>query len=111
MSCSWLRGAQTQTIRARIESVSGGQARGAEAVPELAGAAVGDGEAGVVVVVTVEPGSPAFEHGLRRGDVIAGVNRRPVRNVRELLSALSKAGRPILLNVVRGDYVFAIVLR
>jgi Do/DeqQ family serine protease len=105
-----VRGAQTQTIRARIESVSAGQARGAEAVPELAGAAVGDSEAGVVVV-TVEPNSPAFGHGLRQGDIIAGVNRRPVRNVRELLSALSKAARPILLNVVRGDYVFAIVLR
>ena len=105
-----VRGTQTLTIRARIESVSAGQARGAEAVPELAGAAVGDSEAGVVVV-TVEPSSPAFGHGLRQGDIIAGLNRRPVRNVRELLSALSKAGRPILLNVVRGDYAFAIVLR
>jgi S1-C subfamily serine protease len=79
-------------------------------VPELVGAAVGDSEAGVLVV-SVEPGSPAWDHGLRQGDIIAGVNRRPVRNARELLSALSKAGRPILLNVVRGDYVFAIVLR
>ena len=105
-----VRGAQTQTIRARIESVSAGHARGAEAVPELAGAAVGDGESGAVLV-TVEPGSPAFGHGLRQGDIIAGVNRRPVRNARELLSALSKAGRPIMLNVVRGDSVFAIVLR
>jgi hypothetical protein len=34
-----------------------------------------------------------------------------VRSVRELLAALNEATRPILLNVVRGDYVFAIVLR
>jgi serine protease Do/serine protease DegQ len=105
-----VRDGQTLTIRARIESVPSGQGRGAEAVPELVGAAVGDSEAGVLVV-SVEPGSPAWDHGLRQGDIIAGVNRRPVRNARELLSALSKAGRPILLNVVRGDYVFAIVLR
>jgi Do/DeqQ family serine protease len=105
-----VRDGQTRTIRARIESVPSGRASGAEAVPELTGAAVGDSDAGVVVV-TVEPGTPAWHHGLREGDIIAGVNRRPVRNVRELLSALSKAERPILLNVVRGDYVFAIVLR
>jgi serine protease Do/serine protease DegQ len=105
-----VRDGQVRAIRARIESVPSGPARGAEAVPELTGAAVGDSDAGVRVV-TVEPGSPAWGHGLREGDVIAGVNRRPVRGVRELLLSLSKAGRPILLNVVRGDYVFAIVLR
>jgi serine protease Do/serine protease DegQ len=105
-----IRDGQTRTIRARIESVPSGRARGTEAVPELAGAAVGDSEDGVVVV-TVERGSPAWNHGLRAGDIIAGVNRRPVRTARELLAALSKASRPIVLNVVRGDYVFAIVLR
>ena len=79
-------------------------------MPKLAGAAVGDSDAGVLVV-KVEPGSPAWDHGLREGDIIAGVNRRPVRSARELLSTLSKAARPILLNVVRGDSAFAIVLR
>jgi serine protease Do/serine protease DegQ len=105
-----VRDGQTRTIGARIESVPSGRASGREAVPELAGAAVGENEDGVVVV-TVERGSPAWNHGLRAGDIIAGVNRRPVRTARELLTALSKASRPIVLNVVRGDYVFAIVLR
>jgi serine protease Do/serine protease DegQ len=105
-----VRDAQTRTIRASIESVPSGRASGRQAVPELAGAAVGDNEDGVVVV-TVERGSSAWNHGLRAGDIIAGVNRRPVRTARELLTALSRASRPIVLNVVRGDYVFAIVLR
>ncbi len=105
-----VRDGQPRTIRARIESVPSSRARGAEAVPELNGAAVGDSDAGVLVVA-VERGSPAWGHGLREGDNIVGVNRRPVRNVRELLAALNAATRPILLNVVRGDYVFAIVLR
>ena len=104
------RDGQTRTISARIESVPSGRASGREAVPELAGAAVGDNEDGAVVV-TVERGSPAWNHGLRPGDIIAGVNRRPVRTARELLAALSQASRPIVMNVVRGDYVFAIVLR
>jgi serine protease Do/serine protease DegQ len=105
-----IRDGQTRTISARIESVPSGRASGREAVPELAGAAVGDNEDGAVVV-TVERGSPAWNHGLRPGDIIAGVNRRPVRTARELLAALSQASRPIVMNVVRGDYVFAIVLR
>jgi serine protease Do/serine protease DegQ len=105
-----VRDGQTRTVRARIESVPSGRARGAEAVPELNGAAVGDSDAGVLVVA-VERGTPAWAHGLREGDNLVGVNRRPVRSVRELLAALNEATRPILLNVVRGDYVFAIVLR
>ena len=87
-----------------------GAARGTEAMPELAGAAVGDSDAGVLVV-EVGPGSPAWDHGLREGDIITGINRHPVRQYRELLSALSEAARPILLNVVRGDSALAIVLR
>ena len=65
----------------------------------------------VVVVVTVEANSPAWNHGLRKGDIIAGVNRRPVRTAREFLSLLSQAARPVALNILRGDYAFAIVLR
>jgi serine protease Do/serine protease DegQ len=84
-------------------------------VPELAGAAVGTREAGGqpqgVVVVRVERGSPAWNLGLRAGDLIAGVNRREVRSVQELMAALRRATRPIVLNIVRGEYLFAIVLR
>ena len=56
-----LRDGQPRTIRARIEGVTG-RTRGTEAVPELTGAAVGDSEAGVLVV-SVEPRSPAWSAG------------------------------------------------
>jgi serine protease Do/serine protease DegQ len=59
----------------------------------------------------VAEGSPAWNHGLREKDQIAAVNRRKVRSVNELLAALRAATRPIALSVIRGDYVFAIVLR
>jgi serine protease Do/serine protease DegQ len=64
-----------------------------------------------VVVVRVAEGSPAWNHGLREKDLIAAVNRRKVRSVNELLAVLRSATRPIALSVIRGDYVFAIVLR
>lgn len=56
------------------------------------------------VVVTVQPGSPAAEAGLVRGDVIQEVNRKPVRNVQEFRRGLSAASKdePILLLITRG---------
>jgi S1-C subfamily serine protease len=110
-----LRGGQAKVIRARIEEVSAGAAAMTQALPELAGVAVGtresNGQPQAVVVVRVERGSPAWNLGLREGDLIAAVNRRKVLSVQELMAALRAATRPIVLNVVRGEYLFAIVLR
>jgi C-terminal processing protease CtpA/Prc len=63
-----------------------------------------------VAVVTVEPGSPAWSHGLRPRDLIIAVNRHKVRTTRELMQALRLPG-PLTLTVVRGEAVFAVVLR
>ena len=110
-----LRGNEARNVRARIEPTQTASARAAQVVPELAGAAIGNLESGgriqAPVVVKVERGSPAWNHGLREGDVIAGVNRRKVRSVDELLGALKGAQRPVLLTIVRGDSVFALQLR
>jgi S1-C subfamily serine protease len=61
-------------------------------------------------VSAVEPGSEAFQHGLREGDVIFGVNQRRVTTVPTLARALRASG-PLALNVVRGDTVLAIPIR
>jgi serine protease Do/serine protease DegQ len=109
------RQGEERTLRAKIEPLTSAGARSSQAVPELSGASVGtleaNGQPKAVVVVRVERGSPAWNHGLRENDVIAAVNRRKVRSVQELSTALRQASRPIVLNIVRGDYVFAIVLR
>jgi len=55
-----------------------------------------------VVVTAVEPGSPAAEAGLRRGDVVEEVSRNPVTSVGQFKSALRKAGDVVLLLVNRG---------
>jgi serine protease Do len=58
-----------------------------------------------VVVTQVEPGGPAGEAGLRRGDVILEVNRKPVKDVdgyKKLLRAGGK-GKSALFLVRRGD--------
>jgi S1-C subfamily serine protease len=56
-----------------------------------------------VVVASVRAGSAAGAAGLRRGDVIMEVNRRPVANVSEFDRYLREAGdEPVLLLVNRG---------
>lgn len=55
-----------------------------------------------VVVSRVEPESAAAEAGLRRGDVITQVNRRPVNSVREFETAIGRGTGTVLLLVNRG---------
>jgi len=66
-----------------------------------------------VVVTSVEEGGPAAEAGIRRGDVVLEVNRRPVRNVRQYERALKggSKGTSVLLLVRRGDNTIFLALK
>ena len=55
-----------------------------------------------VLVAAVDPGSRADDAGLRAGDVIEQVDRKPVKSGEELRAALSSGDRPALLLVHRG---------
>ncbi len=56
-----------------------------------------------LVVDSVTPGSPAADAGIREGDIIKQVNRRPVNSASELQQAVRDSGnRPALMLVERG---------
>jgi len=56
-----------------------------------------------VVVTDIDAGSSAAAAGLRTGDVIESVNRKPVGNVNEFQAAVSQAAKDaVLLRVNRG---------
>jgi serine protease Do/serine protease DegQ len=111
-----LRGNDRQTLKARIGEIEKTSSAGGQAIAELAGAQLADAQRQggrrerAVLVSSVDAGSDAFNHGLRAGDVIFGVNRRRVTTVQTLVRALRVSG-PLALNVVRGDTVLSIPIR
>lgn len=73
--------------------------------PDLAREFGYEGEKGVIIT-EVEPGSPGDRAGLRSGDLIIEVNRKPVTNVNEFNTAVKetpKDKKGVLLKVKRGD--------
>ena len=80
-------------------------------VPQLEGVVLGPltpssplhGEVEGVLVTEVEVDTPAWNAGLREGDVILEVNRRKVKSIDEILSELEGSSPPLLLNIRRGD--------
>lgn len=64
-----------------------------------------EGEVEGVLVTQVTPESPADEKGIEPGDVIVSVNQQPVKEPRQLIEAVRKAGsageKQVLLLIVR----------
>jgi serine protease Do len=80
--------------------------------PDIA-QALGLKDATGVVVTQVEPGSPAENAGIQKGDVIHEVDRKSVKDVRGLMDQIAKAKdkESILLLVQRGgNRLFAAIM-
>ena len=63
-----------------------------------------------LVVGTVTPGGRAASVGLRPGDVIEQVDRKPVTTGEELRAALKNGSRPALLTVHRGGVTMFVAI-
>ena len=66
-----------------------------------------------VVITTVEPGSPADEAGLRRGDVILEIDRKSIRKLTDYQKAITKIkkGKGVLFLVRRGETTLFLALK
>jgi serine protease Do len=66
-----------------------------------------------VVVSAVDPGSAADEAGIRRGDVILEVDRKPIRSIDEYKKSLAgiRKGKGVLLLVRRGESTLFLALK
>jgi len=64
-----------------------------------------------VEIDEIDRNSPAWQSGLRPGDIITSVNRVPVANLKEFYEVVSKYNGSLLLRVVRGNSAAFLVLR
>ncbi len=87
--------------------------------PNLAGATLSElsdesplyGQTDGVLVVGIERGSRAWRAGLRDGDVIVSINRRPVRHPQDIREASRLSKREFLMHIRRGESAYFILLK
>ncbi|HEY6670074.1 MAG TPA: PDZ domain-containing protein, partial [Methyloceanibacter sp.] len=64
-----------------------------------------------VVVLEVKDKTPAARLGVKRGDIIVGINNEKVKSVAELVSALELAGGGWRLSLERGGKLFNLAIQ
>jgi serine protease Do/serine protease DegQ len=113
-----LREGKRKTLNAVVEEPEMAQTTGKTMHPRLEGAQFGDITEGTplfgriegVLVTEVEPGSPAWRAGLRKGDVIISANRKQIKSLAELASII-KGSNTLLLNIQRGNLALFLYLQ
>ena len=72
---------------------------------------LGLSEADGVIVTDVDPSGPAAESGIRRGDIIVEVDRKAIKNARELSKKLEASKKSVLVLVRRGEATLFVPLK
>jgi serine protease Do/serine protease DegQ len=119
VSVAVLRDGKPLTFTAVIEEPVLEKMSAKQLHPRLAGAELSNivegsplfGRVQGVLVADVEQGSQAWRAGLRKGDVVVSVNRRPVTDLTSFTAAAQNGQRGVLLNVQRGDGALFILIQ
>ena len=114
-----LRNGKVKQLHAKIAEKKAKTIAGKKLSDKLAGALLSlheveqrTGESKTVIAVAkLDPGSPAATSGLRKGDFILSVNKRPVSTFQEMERAITKEPRGLLLNIQRGNRGLFILIR
>jgi Do/DeqQ family serine protease len=114
-----LREGKERAVTVTIGKDTEQAAAGSELHPRLTGATFGpadesntrDPDQRGIVVQRVDPRSPAARAGLRQGDVITAVNRRPVRTMDEFQKLAGKKEGELLLHIRRGNGALFLLLQ
>ncbi len=110
---TYIRDGRTRHTTAKLRQRQVTRSAGQDIHPGLAGADFATSTAsttGGIEVTSVAPDSPAAQRGLRSGDIITAVNRRPVRSIRDL-TEIAGGSRVLVLLVRRGDRTLMLPIR
>ncbi|VAX14146.1 HtrA protease/chaperone protein / Serine protease (Protease DO), partial [hydrothermal vent metagenome] len=118
VSMKVMRDNKILTLKAKVDEPLQHQLEGRQVHARLSGALLSDiqkdnwlyGRIQGVLVADIKMGSPASRAGLRKGDVITSLNRKPVHSIQELKQS-SLASRTLLLNIVRGNSALFLYLQ
>lgn len=111
---TYLRDGKTAKAKVTLQSEIGSTGSVIDLLPELKGVEyTNQDEKGVkgVSITKVEKGSLAEAHGLKKGDLIIGVNRHRVENVSELRKVLGEKPSVVYLNIVRDGANFFLIVQ
>ncbi|MGO4745420.1 serine endoprotease DegP [Serratia quinivorans] len=106
MSLGILRDGKPVTLDVTLEQSAQTQVESGNIYTGIEGAELSNGQAGNqkgVKVDNVKAGSAAARIGLKKGDVILGVNQQPIQNLGELRKILDSKPSVLALNILRGD--------
>ena len=113
VSVEFVRSGRTQFLVATLGQQTEVESVGADIHPGLSGAQFAEdsvSSSGGIEVIEVEAGSAAAQRGLRAGDVIMQVNRRPVQTLRQL-QQIAEENQILFLLVQRGDRALMLQIR
>jgi Do/DeqQ family serine protease len=109
------RGGKTRRLEGRIADPYQSYVEGRRVAPALAGALLGEldrrGGVPALPVGTVEPGSAAWNAGLREGDRLLQVNGQRVASLRDVARVLRQTGDILTLRIQRGDDLLVLARR
>ena len=74
---------------------------------------LGKKESDGVIISSLKPDSPSATAGLRRGDIIKEIDRKPIRNMRDYSKAISEAEKSdvVLFLIERGESTLYVVVK
>ncbi|PVZ71905.1 DegQ family serine endoprotease [Pelagibaculum spongiae] len=114
---TYIRDGKKKIAKVVIQAPEQKKSRAETIHPQLAGAIlkardeeITEGVQGVEIS-QVERFSPAWNQGLRPGDIIYSVNRRGVNSIKQLGKIAKRSQSELLLNVIRGRGSFYLLLK
>lgn len=111
---TYLRDGKTHQVKAVLQSDEQNQTSAKTLLPSLQGAEFSNyNEKGIkgVLIAKVATNSQADMRGLKKGDIIVGVNRREVENIGQLRKILDSKPSAVALNIIRDDSNFFMIIQ